>query len=392
MRLRRRKAAQPVAPTDVVGAARVDRRTKHLVKRLRPGEIAVIDHADLDRVAAESLIECRPAAVVNASSSITGRYPNLGPTLLVEAGVPLLDQAGEGVLGLREGESLRIDEDGRCWRGETEIADGEWLTVETTRKRTEAAKDNLATALEDFTANTLSWVRRERDLLLEGQSIPTLRTTLRDRHVLVVVRGHDHRKDLDTLRGYIREYRPVLIGVDGGADALLEAGFTPQVILGDMDSVSSEALVCGAEVVVHAYPDGRAPGLERVQSLGIDPIVFPGAGLSEDMAMLLAYEAGCDLIVAVGSHASLVELLDKGRAGMASTFLVRLKVGNKLMDAKGVNRLYRQSVRRVDLLMLVLAALVAMLVFSVVSEPLRLFWGDLFYLGKDLLYRVTSLF
>jgi uncharacterized membrane-anchored protein len=392
MRLRRRRQAAALAPTDVVGQARVDRRTKHLVKRLRAGEIAVVDHADLDRVAAESLIECRPAAVVNASACITGRYPNLGPTLLVEAGVPLLDQAGSAVMELREGEPLRIDEQGVCWRGGTEVGRGEWLTVETARKRTEAAKDNLAAALEDFTANTLSWVRRERDLLLEGQDIPSLRTQLRDRHVLVVVRGHDHRKDLDTLRGYIREYRPVLIGVDGGADALLEAGFIPHIILGDMDSVSSEALVCGAEVVVHAYPDGRAPGLERVQELGIEPVMFPGAGLSEDMAMLLAYEAGCDLIVAVGSHASLVELLDKGRSGMASTFLIRLKVGNRLMDAKGVNRLYRQSVRRVDLLMLVLAALVAMLVFSLVSEPLRLFWEDLLYLGKDLVYRVTSWF
>jgi uncharacterized membrane-anchored protein len=205
------------------------------------------------------------------------------------------------------------------------------------------------------------------------------------------VRGHDYRKDLEALRGYIREYRPVLIGVDGGADALLELGLKPHIIVGDMDSVSSEALVGGAEVVVHAYPDGRAPGLERVQELGIEPVMFAGGGLSEDMAMLLAYEADCDLIVAVGSHASLVELLDKGRKGMASTFLVRLKVGNKLVDAKGVNRLYRQSVRRGDLLMLVGAALFAMLVFSLVSAPLRLFWQDLFYLGKDLVYRLTSL-
>jgi uncharacterized membrane-anchored protein len=391
MRWRRRRPPPPAAATDLVGPARVDLRTKHLVKRLRPGDIAVVDHADLDRVAAEALIACRPAAVVNARPSITGRYPNHGPLLLAEAGVPLLDQAGPAVLGLREGDPVRLDEQGVCWRDDREVARGEWLSVETVRKRTEAAKDNLAQALEDFTANTLSWVRRERDLLLEGQQIPSLRTPMRDRHVLVVVRGHDYRKDLDTLRGYIREYRPVLIGVDGGADALLEAGFTPDIILGDMDSVSSEALVSGAEVVVHAYPDGHAPGLERVHELGIDPVVFPGAGLSEDMAMLLAYEAGCDLIVAVGSHASLIELLDKGRAGMASTFLVRLKVGNKLMDAKGVNRLYRQSVRRGDLLLLVLSALVAMLVFSVVSEPLRLFWEDLLYLGKDVLYRITSL-
>jgi uncharacterized membrane-anchored protein len=390
--LRLRRQAVTPADTDLLGRVRVDRRTKRLVTRLREGEIAVIDHQDLDRVAAESLVAIRPAAVVNAAASISGRYPNLGPTILAEADIRLLDEVGPAVMELREGDVLRIDEAGVCWRGADRVADGEWLTAETIRKRTDAAKDNLAEALEAFTFNTLGYIRAERDLLLEGQAIPTLKTGMRDRHVLVVARGHDYREDLGTLLGYIREYRPVLIGVDGGADALLELGHKPHVIVGDMDSISSEALVCGAEVVVHAYPDGRAPGLERVQALGIDPVVFPAGGLSQDMAMLLAYEAGCDLIVAVGAHASLIELLDKGRKGMASTFLVRLKVGNKLVDAKGVNRLYRQSVRRRDLLALVAAALVAMLVFSIVSEPLRLFWEDLLYLAKDVAYRVTSLF
>jgi uncharacterized membrane-anchored protein len=389
--LRRRTTIVP-GNNDLVGTIRVDKRTKRLVTRLRQGEIAVIDHEDLDRVAAESLVAARPTAVVNAAASVSGRYPNLGPTILAEADIRLLDLAGPAVMKLREGDVLRIDDAGNCWRGADHVAEGEWLTTETIRKRTEAAKDNLAEALEDFTVNTLTFIRQERDLLLEGQAIPTLKTPMRDRHVLVVARGHDYRKDLDTLRGYIREYRPVVIGVDGGADALLEQGIKPHVIVGDMDSISSEALVCGAEVVVHAYADGRAPGLERVQALGIDPIVFPAGGLSQDMAMLLAYEAGCDLIVAVGAHASLVELLDKGRKGMASTFLVRLKVGNKLVDAKGVNRLYRQSVRRGDLVVLVFAALLAMGVFSIVSEPLRLFWEDLFYLAKDVIYRITSLF
>ncbi|HKE99900.1 MAG TPA: putative cytokinetic ring protein SteA [Actinomycetes bacterium] len=387
-----RRAGQQPREGELTGVVRVDARTKRLVKRLRAGEIAVIDHEDLDRVGAETLVACRPAAVVNAGRSVSGRYPTAGPAILVEAGVPLLDAAGPEVMLLRDGDRLRIDDQGVCRSGEREVARGEWLAEEEIRKRIEAAKDNLAAALEDFTANTLSFVRQERDLLLEGQAIPTLRTPMRDQQVLVVVRGHDYRQDLETLRGYVREYRPVLIGVDGGADALLEAGFKPDIIVGDMDSVSSQALGCGAEVVVHAYADGRAPGLERVQDLGIEPVVFPGGGLSQDMAMLLAYEAGCDLIVAVGAQSSLVELLDKGRKGMASTFLVRLKVGNKLVDARGVNRLYRQGVRRGDLAMLVLAALVAMLVFSLVSEPLRLFWKDLFYLGKDVLYRITSLF
>ncbi len=387
----------PAPPTaarvgEVGGPVRKDHRTKHLVKRLRPGDVAVIDHADIDRVAAEALVERRPAAVVNAAASISGQYPNAGPTILVEAGVPLLDAAGGAVFDLRDGDEVRVDADGAVWHGDTEIARGEWLAPEDVRKRTEAAKDNMAAALEDFTLNTLAYVRRDRDLLLEGTDIPSLRVQLRDRHVLVVVRGHHYKKDLQTLRGYIREFRPVLIGVDGGADALLEAGLRPDVILGDMDSVTSQALSCGAEVVVHAYPDGRAPGKERVERLGIEPILFPGAGTSEDMAMLLAYEAGCDLIVAVGSHASMVEFLDKGRPGMASTFLVRLKVGTKLVDAKGVNRLYRDRVRRSDLLVLVVAALAAMLVVSLVSEPFREVWKNMFELLRILVDRLVSLF
>jgi uncharacterized membrane-anchored protein len=380
------------AHTDLAGPVRKDKRTKSLIRRLRPGDVAVIDHLDIDRVAAETLVERQPVAVVNAAQSISGRYPNAGPAVLAEAGVPLLDAAGAAVFELREGEEVRVDADGVVWRDGTEVARGEWLRPEDIRKRVDAAKDNLASALEDFTLNTLSYVRRDRDLLLEGLEVPALKTRLRDRHALVVVRGHDYKKDLSILRGYIQEFRPALIGVDGGADALLEAGLKPDVILGDMDSVTNEALTCGAEIVVHAYPDGRAPGKERVEALGITPLILPGAGTSEDMAMLLAYESDCDLIVAVGSHASLVEFLDKGRPGMASTFLVRLKVGAKLVDAKGVNRLYRQGVRRSDLVFLVVAALVAMLVVSLVSEPVRLVWGDLFELLRVFLSRIRSLF
>jgi uncharacterized membrane-anchored protein len=394
LRLRRRQRnAGPAEQLGVTGPVRKDKRTKNLVKRLRPGDVAVIDHLDLDRVAADTLVERRPAAVVNVASSISGRYPNVGPMILVEAGIPLLDRAGAAMFGLREGEQVRIDEHGAVFRGDdTEAARGEWLQPEDVRKRVEAAKDNLASALEDFTLNTLSYVRRDRDLLLEGLDLPPLRTRLRERHVLVVVRGHDYKKDLETLRGYISEFRPVLIGVDGGADALLEAGLQPDVIIGDMDSVTNEALACGAELVVHAYPDGRAPGKERVEQLGLEPLILPGAGTSEDMAMLLAYEADCDLIVAVGTHASMVDFLDKGRPGMASTFLVRLKVGTKLVDAKGVNRLYRQGVRRTDLLVLVGAALAAMLVATVLSQSFREVWETIFELMRVFMHRLVSLF
>jgi uncharacterized membrane-anchored protein len=390
----RRRRGEPDAPAQagVGGPLRKDRRTKNLVKRLRPGDVALIDHLDLDRVAAETLVERQPAAVVNVARSISGRYPNLGPMILIEAGIPLLDGAGANLFDLREGELVSIDEQGVVHRDGVEVCRGEWLQPEYVRKQVDAAKDNLASALEEFTLNTLAYVRRDRDLLLEGIDLPALRTQLRDRHVLVVVRGHQYKRDLETLRGYISEFRPVLIGVDGGADALLEAGMRPDVILGDMDSVTNEALACGAELVVHAYPDGRAPGRERVESLGLEPLVLPGAGTSEDMAMLLAYEADCDLIVAVGTHASMVDFLDKGRAGMASTFLVRLKVGTKLVDAKGVNRLYRQGVHRTDLLVLVGAALAAMLVATVLSTSFREVWETIFELVRVFAHRLVSLF
>jgi uncharacterized membrane-anchored protein len=389
---RQQREGEAAGQLGVTGPVRKDRRTKNLVKRLRPGDVAVIDHLDLDRVAADTLVERQPAAVVNAARSISGRYPNVGPVILVEAGIPLLDGVGAAMFGLREGEQVCIDERGVVFRGGSEVAHGEWLQPEDVRKQVEAAKDNLASALEDFTLNTLSYVRRDRDLLLEGLDLPPLRTRLRDRHVLVVVRGHDYKKDLETLRGYISEFGPVLIGVDGGADALLEAGLKPDVIIGDMDSVTNDALACGAELVVHAYPDGRAPGRERVEQLGFEPLILPGAGTSEDMAMLLAYEADCDLIVAVGTHASMVDFLDKGRPGMASTFLVRLKVGAKLVDAKGVNRLYRQGVHRTDLLVLVGAALAAMLVATALSQTFREVWETIFELVRVFAHRLVSLF
>ena len=343
----------------ITGIAKLDRRTKRITKRLRPGEIAVIDHIDLDRVAAEALVGCRVAAVVNAAPSISGRYPNLGPQVLVTAGIPVLDSVGDGVFDqLTDGQQVRLD--GDClYAGATLVATGTRQDAESVAASMTDARVGLATQLEAFAANTMEYMRRERDLLLDGVGVPDLDTDLDGRHCLIVVRGYDYQQDLRALRPYIREFKPVLIGVDGGADALVEAGYQPHLIVGDMDSVSDSALRCGAEVVVHAYPDGRAPGLVRVQELGVQAVTFAAAATSEDIAMLLADEHGASLMVAVGTHATLSEFLDKGRGGMASTFLTRLRVGGKLIDAKGVSRLYRQRIGPGALLLLVLAALVA---------------------------------
>jgi uncharacterized membrane-anchored protein len=356
----RQRARDPETP-GVRGLVRVDARTKNLTKRLRPGEIAVIDHQDIDKVSAEALLACKPAAVINAAPSISGRYPNLGPEILVDAGIPLIDNVGKDVMhDLHEGQLVRIDGD-QIWVGDDVVAKGQAFDHALVQSSMVEARAGLAVQLEAFAANTMEYLRRERDLLLDGVGVPDITTTIDGRHALIVVRGYHYKEDLRMLRSYIREYRPVLIGVDGGADALLEVGLKPDLIVGDMDSVSDSTLRCGAEIVVHAYRDGNAPGLERVRRLGVEPVVFPATGTSEDVAMLLADDKGAELIVAVGTHATLVEFLDKGRSGMASTFLTRLRVGGKLIDAKGVSRLYRSRISNLALALMLLVGLSALL-------------------------------
>ena len=369
--LRRRSHAAETGP-GVAGPARVDARTKRLTTRLHHGDIAVIDHADLDKVSADALVAARPVAVVNAHASITGRYPNLGPQIIVEAGIPLLDAAGPDVMELSDGQPLRL-EGAELWSQEEKVATGTLLDAEAVQAQMHEARAGLAVQIEAFATNTMEYIRKERDLLLDGIGTPPIHTELDGRHCLVVVRGYHYREDLEMLRPYIREYRPVLIGVDGGADAIIEAGHRPDLIVGDMDSVSDSALRCGAEIVVHAYRDGRAPGLARVKALGLDPVVFPAAGTSEDVAMLLADDAGAELIVAVGTHVTLVEFLDKGRDGQASTFLTRLRVGGKLVDAKGVSQLYRARIpARLIVAMLVVGMLA--LAAAVASTPAGQAW------------------
>jgi len=341
------------------GPARVDRRTKDLTKRLRPGDIAVIDHQDLDRVSAEALVACRPAAVVNAATSISGRYPNLGPEILMAAGIPLLDSAGPDVMAIKDGTELTLEQ-GAVITAESTVTTATVLDNDAVQEAMTLARAGLSDQLEAFAQNTMDYLRKERELLFDGVGVPDITTDLDDRHVLIVVRGYHYKEDLQTLRHYIREYKPILIGVDGGADALIEARHKPDLSVGDMDSVSDDALRCGAEIVVHAYRDGNAPGLERVRRLGVEPVVFPATGTSEDVAMLLADDKGAELIVAVGTHATLVEFLDKGRSGMASTFLTRLRVGGKLVDAKGVSRLYRSRISNLALTLMLLVGLSAL--------------------------------
>ncbi len=355
-------------PPGIIAVARVDRKTKNIARRLNPGEIAIIDHSDLDRVSAEELIRRKVSAVVNVSVSMTGRYPNLGPQLLLDAGIPVIDDVGPEVLvRVADGAVVRLDTE-TLYVGDTLVAKGTPLTQGSVDAAMTEAKAMVAVQIESFAANTLEFLRREHQLLTDGVQAPELETVMAGRHVLVVVRGYHYREDLAALRAYIREYKPVMMAVDGGADALMEVGYEPDVILGDMDSVSDEALCCGAELVVHAYPDGRAPGLSRVRELGLEAVTCPAPGTSEDIALLLADARGASLIVAVGTHYTLEEFLDKGRPGMSSTFITHLRVAGKLINARGVHQLYQSRISGWSLLVLVLAAAVTVLV-AVLFSP-----------------------
>jgi uncharacterized membrane-anchored protein len=374
----------------VQATARLDRRTKNLTKRLQPGDVAIIDHADLDRVSAEALIRCQVSAVINVAESISGRYPNLGPQLLIEAGIPLVDDVGPDVFDqVKEGQQVRLDGE-MLYLADAVVAKGTRQSETSVAAAIIAAKEGLAEQLKAFVTNTFEYINRDSELLIEGIRIPRLRTSVADRHVLVVAAGYRYREDLQALRSYIREFKPVIIGVDGGANALIEGGYWPDLIVGDMDSVSDRALRSGAEIVVHAYRNGYAPGLARVQDLGVDSVTLPADGTSEDVAVLLADEAGASLIVTVGMRFGLVEFLDKGRSGMASAVLTRIRVGDKIVDAKGVSRLYQSRISNRSLIFLAVAALVPILALAWTPVG-KLYLGYLSLAVRQLWYWLTGL-
>lgn len=374
---------------EVAGIARLGKRTKHLVKRLRPGDIAIIDHRDLDRVSGEDLVACGIAGVVNCAPSSSGRYPNMGPLLVVEAGITLIDAPGADLFDrLHDGDPIVL-RGGEIWRRDELLWRGELQELARVRAATAQRRREIGAALEAFAANTVQYMIEEQDLLSGKLALPHFDTDFRDKPVLIVVRGVDHKRDLKALRAYIRDVKPVLVGVDGGADALIDEGFTPDMIVGDMDSATERTLRCGAELVVHAYTDGRAPGRDHLESLGLPYKVVPAPGTSQDIAMLIAAEKGAQLIVSVGSHFNLVEFLDKNRRGMASTFLTRLRVGEILVDAKGVSRLYRPA-PGIGPVLLLLATGVAALVAVVLATPALHDVADLLWLKLQVLLGIDA--
>ncbi len=368
----------------VTGPVRLGRKTKMLVKRLRPGEIAVIDHRNLDRVSAEDLIAVGAAAVLNCRVSSTGEYPNMGPLLLAQAGIPLVDLPDDRLFGeLKDGDPVEVRGGGVLVRG-VEIARGETHELADVLRATERRRREIGGALRAFAQNTVEHMVDEQDLLSGKIELPRFETDFRDRPALIVVRGVDHQADLQALRPFIRDVRPALVGVDGGANAILEAGFRPDMIVGDMDSASEATLRCGAELVVHAYPDGRAPGRALLEQLGLAHKVVPAPGTSQDIAMLIANEKGASLIVSVGSQFNLVEFLDKNRRGMSSTFLTRLRLGEKIVDAKGVSRLYRPAPGVAPVALVLVVGLIA-LIAVILATPALHDVADLLWLKLRLL-------
>jgi uncharacterized membrane-anchored protein len=356
---------------EVTGPVRLGRRTKRLVKTLQPGAIAVLDHRDLDRVSAEDLIAAGVRAVCNCSPSSTGAYPNMGPLLLVQAGVHLVDLPDDQLFeALRDGEQVTL-RGADVLRGTTVLAHGTVQEPEAVRAATDDRRREIGDALEAFAQNTIEHMLEERELLSGRIELPRFQTDFRDRPALIVVRGVDHQRDLRALRPYIRDVKPAILAVDGGANALLAEGFKPDMIVGDMDSATEEALCCGAELVVHAYPNGRAPGRDHLEALGLPYKLVPAPGTSQDVAMLIAAEKGAQLIVSVGSQFNLVEFLDKNRRGMASTFLTRLRLGEILVDAKGVSRLYRPQPGVLPLVLVAVAGLLCLAAIIVLTPALR---------------------
>ena len=353
----------------VVGTARVDRDIDRLLRRVCPGDIVVLDVLDLDRITADALVDAEIAAVVNASPSVSGRYPNLGPEVLVANGVTLIDETGPEVFKkIKDGAKVRLF-NGAVYSGDRRLIRGTQRTDEEIAELMQEAKSGLVAHLEAFAGNTIEFIRSESPLLIDGIGIPDVDVDLRRRHVVIVADEDHAADDLKRLKPFIKEYQPVLIGVGTGAEVLRKAGYRPQLIVGNPDELSTEVLKCGAQVVLPADADGHAPGLERIQDLGVGAMTFPAAGSPTDLALLLADHHGAALLVTAGHSANIETFFDRSRQqSNPSTFLTRLRVGEKVVDAKAVATLYHNRISGGAIALLILTMLISVIVALWVSR------------------------
>lgn len=380
MRLPSRSRHDP-HPSGLIGTARVDRRARSVLPRVSAGDIVVLDHLDMDRATAQAFVDAGVVAVVNASKFVSGRYPNLGPSVLLEAGVTLVE-AGQGVLGaVRDGQELRLV-DGVLFDGDSQLASGRVVDADVLTEELESARGGLSAQLESFAHNTGEFLRREQDLLLHGRGVPRLRTRLAGRPVVVAVAGPEHRAELEGLRRYLREQHPALIGVNGGAEALMSIGRKPDVVVissqfatDPADRVSAKALRAAKDVVLVVDRGiGRTP-TDSLERLGVRPHRFETGASAEDAALMIASLADASLVIGAGVHASLDDFLDRQRGGVGGTFLTRLRVGPRLVDATAVPSLYAGRVRIWHLLLVVLAGLLAV-VAAIAVTPVGQEWFD----------------
>lgn len=366
----------------VVGTARVDRDIDRLLRRVCPGDIAVLDVLDLDRITADALVDAEIAAVVNASPSVSGRYPNLGPEVLLANGVTLIDETGTDVFKkVKDGSKVRLH-NGGVYVGDRRLIKGTERTDEEIASLMQEAKSGLVSHLEAFAGNTIEFIRSESPLLIDGIGIPDVDIELRRRHVVIVSDEEDATDDLKRLKPFIKEYQPVLIGVGTGADVLRKAGYRPQLIVGDPSNLSTEVLKSGAQVVLPADADGHAPGLERIQDLGVGAMTFPAAGSPTDLALLLADHHGAALLVTAGHRANIETFFDRTRQhSNPSTFLTRLRVGEKVVDAKAVATLYHNRISGGAIALLILTMLLSIIAALWVSrtDTVVLHWASLYW-------------
>lgn len=357
---------------NIKGTVKKDKKTKRLIYRLKPGDIALLCHEDIDEIAAESLIKAKVKCIINTEKTITGLYPNKGSLMLLKSKIPVYETSDKNIFNIIEDGKIIKIEDSKIYYLNKCIGKCRLINKDEILRLYDLGCKNFNKKLNDFIDNTIIYATKEKSWITNTIDIPEIKTLIKNKHVLVVVRGNGYKDDLKAILGYIKNKKPVLIGVDGGGDALLEFGLVPDIVIGDLDSVSDKCLRLCKEIIVHAYPNGYAPGLKRIRDLGLEAKVFSSVGTSEDIAMLLAYNYDAELIVAVGTHNCMIDFLEKGRKGMGSTFLVRTKIGSKLVDAKGINKLYEEKLNLKYYIYLGLSALLPIYILSMLSLSIKL--------------------